>query len=93
MTLIQDKHKHRRKHLARLQRHLATPVLHLWEKEENEVDKGRKYDTVMMGQLSLSTSLSTSTLTDGGFQPVYSDVDTSENASVALSTEQHLRAR
>lgn len=92
MTLIQDKNKHRRKHLGRLLRHLAPPVLHLWEKEENEVDKGRKYDTVMMGHQSLGTSLSTSTLTDGGFQPVCSDIDSSENTSVAASTERHLGA-
>ncbi|XP_013859180.1 uncharacterized protein C5orf42 isoform X2 [Austrofundulus limnaeus] len=92
VTLIRDKSKHRRKHLARLQRHLAPPVLHLWEKEEDEADKQSKYDTSTTGQLSLGTSLSTSTLTDGGLQPLCSDVDTAASISVAVSPEQHLRA-
>ncbi|XP_017266224.1 ciliogenesis and planar polarity effector 1 isoform X3 [Kryptolebias marmoratus] len=86
MSLIRDKNKYRRKHLARLQRHLAPPVLHLWEKEETEENKGSNYNTAMMGQLSLGTSLTTSTVTDG-------DVDAAANTSVAVSPEQHLRAK
>ncbi|XP_062269256.1 ciliogenesis and planar polarity effector 1 [Platichthys flesus] len=90
MVLIQDKHRQRRKHLGRLGRHLAPPELHLWEKEEEEEDRGNKH--VMMRQLSLGTSLSTSTLADCGFPPVCSDGDTAENTSEAISPEQHCRA-
>lgn len=77
--------------MARLQRHLAPPVLYLWEKEEDEADKQSKYDTSTMGQLSLGTSPSASTLTDGGLQPLCSDVDTAANTSGAVSPEKHLR--
>ncbi|XP_034459066.1 ciliogenesis and planar polarity effector 1 [Hippoglossus hippoglossus] len=92
MVLIQDKHRQRRKHLGRLRRHLAPPELHLWEKEEEEEDRGNKHGMAMMRQLSLGTSLSTSTLTDCGFPPVCSDGDTAENTSEAISPEQHCRA-
>ncbi|XP_060931057.1 ciliogenesis and planar polarity effector 1 [Limanda limanda] len=90
MVLIQDKHRQRRKHLGRLLRHLAPPELHLWEKEEEEEDRGNKHS--MMRQLSLGSGLSTSTLTDCGFPPVCSDGDTAENTSEAISPEQHCRA-
>ncbi|XP_023135531.2 ciliogenesis and planar polarity effector 1 isoform X2 [Amphiprion ocellaris] len=92
MIVIQDKKRQRRKHLARLKRHLAPPVLHLWEKEEEEEDKGSKHGMAMLRQLSLGTSLSTSTLTECGFPPVCSDGDTAENTSEAISPEQHCRA-
>ncbi|XP_051794635.1 ciliogenesis and planar polarity effector 1 isoform X2 [Acanthochromis polyacanthus] len=92
MIVIQDKKRQRRKHLARLQRHLAPPVLHLWEKEEEKEDKGSKHGMAMLRQLSLGTSLSTSTLTEYGFPPVCSDGDTAENTSEAISPEQHCRA-
>ncbi|RVE65772.1 hypothetical protein OJAV_G00120160 [Oryzias javanicus] len=39
MSLIQSKLRQRRKHLKRLQRHLAPAVLHLWDKEENTESK------------------------------------------------------
>ncbi|XP_019938136.2 ciliogenesis and planar polarity effector 1 [Paralichthys olivaceus] len=91
MILIQDKHRQRRKHLGRLRRHLAPPELHLWEKEEEEEDRGNKHGMAMLRQLSLGTSLSTSTLTDCGFPPVCSDGDTAENTSEAISPEQHCR--
>ncbi|KAF7217094.1 ciliogenesis and planar polarity effector 1 isoform X2 [Nothobranchius furzeri] len=87
-TLIKDKNKLRRKHLARLQRHLAPPVLHLWEKEEDEEDRGSKHNTAL-GQMSLGTSIGT--LTDGALQPVCSDAETSGNTSGAISPEQHHR--
>lgn len=86
MILIQDKHRQRRKHLGRLQRHLAPPELHLWEKEEEEEDRGIKNGMAVLRQLSLGTSLSTSTLTDCGFPPLCSDGDTE-----AISPEQHCR--
>ncbi|XP_040914910.1 ciliogenesis and planar polarity effector 1 [Toxotes jaculatrix] len=89
MILIQDKHRQRRKHLGRLRRHLAPPELHLWEKEEEEEDRGSKHGMAMLRQLSLGTSLSTSTLTDCGFPPVCSDGDTAENTSEAISPVQH----
>ncbi|XP_069569860.1 ciliogenesis and planar polarity effector 1 isoform X2 [Brachyistius frenatus] len=92
MILIQDKFRQRRKHLARLQRHLAPTVLHLWEKEEEEEDRGSKHGMAMLRKLSLGTSLSTSTLTDAGFPPVCSDGDTAENTSEAISLEQRCRA-
>lgn len=91
MILIQDKHRQRRKHLGRLRRHLAPPELHLWEKEEEEDDRGNKHGMAVLRQLSLGTSLSTSTLTDCGFPPVCSDVDTAENTSEAISPEQNPR--
>ncbi|XP_040012827.1 ciliogenesis and planar polarity effector 1 [Xiphias gladius] len=91
MIQIQDKHRQRRKHLGRLRRHLAPPELHLWEKEEEEEDKGSKHRMAMLKQLSLGTSLSNSTLTDCGFPPVCSDGDTAENTSAAISPEQHCR--
>ncbi|XP_047185530.1 ciliogenesis and planar polarity effector 1 isoform X1 [Scophthalmus maximus] len=93
MILMQDKHRQRRKHLGRLRRHLAPPELHLWEKEEEEEDRGSKYGMAALRQLSLGTSLSTSTLTDFGFPPVCSDGDTSENTCDAISPVQHSRPR
>lgn len=92
MIVIQDKRRQRRKHLGRLQRHLAYPELHLWEKEAEEEDRGSKHGMAMLRQLSLGTSLSTSTLTDCGFPPVCSDGDTADNASEAISPETHSRA-
>ncbi|XP_022617819.1 protein JBTS17 [Seriola dumerili] len=89
MILIQDKHRQRRKHLGRLRRHLGPPELHLWEKEEEEDDRGGKHGMAILRQLSLGTSLSTSTLTDCGFPSVCSDGDTTENTSEAISPEQH----
>ena len=91
IILLQDKLRQRRKHLGRLQRHLAPLELHLWEKEEEEEDKESRHGMAMLRQLSLGTSLSTSTLTDFGFPPVYSDGDTAENTSEAISPEQHCR--
>lgn len=86
MILIQDKRRQRRKHLGRLQRHLAPLVLHIWEKEEEEEDRGSKNGMAMLKQLSLGTSVSTSTLTDCGLPPLCSDGD-----SEAISLEQHCR--
>nr|XP_046231509.1 ciliogenesis and planar polarity effector 1 isoform X2 [Scatophagus argus] len=93
MIAIQDKRRQRRKHLGRLQRHLARPELHLWEKEEEEEDKGSKHGISVLRQLSLGTSLSTSTLTDCGFPPVCSDGDTVDNTSEAISPERNSRAK
>ncbi|XP_051268723.1 ciliogenesis and planar polarity effector 1 isoform X1 [Dicentrarchus labrax] len=93
MIVIQDKRRQRRKHLGRLQRHLATPELHLWEKEEEEEDRGSKHGMAVLRQLSLGTSLSTSTLTDCGYPPVCSDGDTADNTSEAISPEVHSRAK
>ncbi|XP_042251450.1 ciliogenesis and planar polarity effector 1 isoform X3 [Thunnus maccoyii] len=92
IILLQDKLRQRRKHLGRLQRHLAAPELHLWEKEEEEEDRGSKHGMAMLRQLSLGTSLSTSTLTDCGFPPLCSDGDTAENTSEAVSPEQLSRS-
>lgn len=89
--LIQDKHRQRRKHLARLGRHLGPVVLNLWEKEEEEEEDG-EHGMATLGQLSLGTSLSTSTITDYGFPSVRSDGDTAEDTSRAISPEQHCRA-
>ncbi|XP_034064419.1 ciliogenesis and planar polarity effector 1 isoform X2 [Gymnodraco acuticeps] len=86
MIVIQDKSRLRRKHLGRLRRHLAPPELHLWEKEEEVEDRGSKHGMAVLRQLSLGTSLSTSTLTDCGFPPVYSDGDTVDT-SEAISPE------
>ncbi|KAG7498681.1 cilioproteinsis and planar polarity effector 1 isoform X1 [Solea senegalensis] len=89
MKLIQDKYRQRRKHLGRLRRHLAPPELHLWEKEEEEEERGSKHGMAVLRQLSLGTSLSTSTLTDCCFPPLCSDGDIAENTSKAVSPEQH----
>lgn len=93
MIVIQDKHRQRRKHLKRLQRHLGSPELHLWEKEEEEEDRGSKHGMAVLKQLSLGTSLSTSTLTDCGFPPVCSDGDTADNTSEAMSPEMHSKTK
>ncbi|KAM6975927.1 LOW QUALITY PROTEIN: ciliogenesis and planar polarity effector 1 [Tautogolabrus adspersus] len=92
MIVIQDKRRQRRKHLGRLKRHLALPELHLWEKEEEEEDRGSKHGMAMLRQLSLGTTLSTSTLTDCAYPPVCSDGDTADNTSEALSPEMHTRS-
>ncbi|XP_034047925.1 ciliogenesis and planar polarity effector 1 isoform X2 [Thalassophryne amazonica] len=81
---IQDKRRQRRKHLARLKRHLAPLELCLWEKDEQEEDK---HGGGMVTQLSMDRSLSNSTLNDCGFPLMYSDGDTAENTSDTFSTD------
>lgn len=93
MIVIQEKRRQRRKHLARLQRHLAPPELRLWEKEEEEEDRGSQHGMDMLRQLSLGTSLSSSTLTDCWIPPVHSEGDTTDNTTDAVSPETHSRAR
>ncbi|CAN9504264.1 unnamed protein product [Ophioblennius macclurei] len=85
MLLIRDKFRQRKKHLGRLQRHIAPTALHLWEKEDEEEDGGSKHGMAMLRQLSLGTSLSTSSLADCRLPPVCSDGDTAENTSEAVS--------
>ncbi|XP_031711728.1 ciliogenesis and planar polarity effector 1 isoform X1 [Anarrhichthys ocellatus] len=92
MIVIQDKFRQRRKHLGRLMRHLAPLELRLWENEEEQDDRGSKHGMAMLRQLSLGTSLSTSTLTDCGFPSLYSDGDTVDNTYEAVSPEMHSRA-
>ncbi|XP_062334213.1 ciliogenesis and planar polarity effector 1 [Osmerus eperlanus] len=89
--LIRDKLRQRRKHQRRLARHLAPPELHLWEREEAEEERGRS--AVLLERFSLGASLSTSTLTDCGRPLVYSDGDTGENTSEALSPDLQRAAR
>ncbi|XP_017163381.1 uncharacterized protein C5orf42 homolog isoform X3 [Poecilia reticulata] len=91
MSFIQDRKRHRRKHLARLQRHLARPVLHLWEKVEEQKDRGGRNDTATSGQLSLGTTVGTRTATELN-QPVLSGADTAEDTSETISTQQHRAA-
>ncbi|XP_023193921.1 protein JBTS17 isoform X1 [Xiphophorus maculatus] len=91
MIFIQDRKRHRRKHLARLQRHLAPPVLHLWEKVEEQEDRGGRTDMATSGQLSLGTTVGTSTVTEFN-QPVCGDADTAVNTSERISTKQHRAA-
>uniref|UniRef100_UPI003AAFEDE3 ciliogenesis and planar polarity effector 1 n=1 Tax=Centroberyx gerrardi TaxID=166262 RepID=UPI003AAFEDE3 len=93
MILIQDKLRQRRKDLQRLQRHLAPPELYLWEKEEEEEDRGSRQGMARLGQLSLGSNLSNSTLTDCGHPLVYSDADTAENTSEAFSPDLSKRAK
>lgn len=83
MVLIQDKRRLRKKHFGRLRRHLAPLDLHLWEKEMEEDDGTSKHGMAMLRQLSVGTSLSTSSITDCGLLPLYSDGDTTENTSEA----------
>ncbi|XP_068429824.1 ciliogenesis and planar polarity effector 1 isoform X2 [Clinocottus analis] len=92
IIVIQDKFRQRRKHLGRLTRHLGPLELHLWEKEELQDDRGIKHGMAMLRQFSLGTSLSTSTLTDCGLPLVYSDGDTVDTTSDAISPEMHRRA-
>ncbi|KAM4634088.1 ciliogenesis and planar polarity effector 1 [Polymixia lowei] len=87
MVHIQDKLRQRRKDLLRLQRHLAPPELFLWEREEEEEDRGGRRSMARLERLSLGASLSNSTLTDWGHPLVYSDGDTAENTSEALSPQ------
>lgn len=93
MIVIQDKRRLRRKHLGRLRRHLAPTELHLWEKKEDEEERGSKRGAAALKQLSLGTSVNNSTLTDCGFPPVCSDGDTADNTSEAISPETHRRAK
>ncbi|KAM6986487.1 ciliogenesis and planar polarity effector 1 [Aplochiton taeniatus] len=82
MILIRDRLRGRRKELRRRGKHLATPELHLWEKAEEEEEERRGHGAQWLG----GTSLSTSTLTDGGRPLVYSDGDTADT-SEALSPD------
>lgn len=92
MTVIQDKRRLRQKHLRHLQRHLAPPELHLWEKQEEEEDRESKHGMALVRQLSLGTSLSSCTLTDPGSPQMCSEEDTEENTSEAASPKTHSRA-
>lgn len=92
LTLIQDKRRLRQKHLRRLQRHLAPPELHLWEKLEEEEDRESKHGMALLRQLSLGTSLSSCTLTDPGSSQMCSEEDTEDNTSEAAPPETHSRA-
>lgn len=92
MTVIQDKHRMRQKHLRHLQRHLAPPELHLWEKEEEDEGRESKHGMTMLRQLSLGTSLSSCTLTDCGSPQMCSEEDTEDNISESVSPETHSRA-
>ncbi|XP_056875211.1 ciliogenesis and planar polarity effector 1 isoform X3 [Takifugu flavidus] len=92
MTLIQDKRRLRQKHLRRLQRHLAPPELHLWEKQEEEEDRESKHGMALLRQLSLGTSLSSCTLSDPGSPQMCSEEDTEDNTSEAAPPETHCRA-
>ncbi|KAM9820132.1 LOW QUALITY PROTEIN: ciliogenesis and planar polarity effector 1 [Neosynchiropus ocellatus] len=62
MILIPDRRRQRKKHLKRLKRHLALTELHLWDKVEEEEDRGSKHGMAVLKQLSMGTTLSTSTL-------------------------------
>ncbi|XP_056146963.1 ciliogenesis and planar polarity effector 1 isoform X2 [Lampris incognitus] len=87
MILIRDKLRQRRKNLLCLKRHLAPPEIYLWEREEEEEDREGSQKTAMVGQLSVGASQSNNTLTDYGHPLVYSDGDTAENISEALSPD------
>ncbi|XP_028317922.1 ciliogenesis and planar polarity effector 1 isoform X2 [Gouania willdenowi] len=88
MVVIQDKFRLRGKHLARVQRHLAPPVLQLWDKEEEEDDdRGSKHRMALLQQLSLGTSVSTSTLNDCALAPMCSDGDTTDNTGKAVTPD------
>lgn len=91
MTVIQDKHRLRGKYLRHLQRHLAPPELCIWEKEEEE-NRESKQGMAILRQLSLGTSLSSCTLTDCGSPQMFSEEDTEDNTSEAISPETHSRA-
>ncbi|XP_068191690.1 ciliogenesis and planar polarity effector 1 [Antennarius striatus] len=92
MIVIQDKRRQRRKHLGRLQRHLAPPELHLWETEEKEEDRGSKHGTAVLRKLSLDTSHSSSNSTDCGFPPICSEGDAADTTET-MSPEKHSRAK
>lgn len=83
MVVIQDKLRLRKKHFGRLRRHLVSLELHLWAKEVENEDYRSKHGMAMLRQLSMGTSLSTSTVTDCGLLPLYSDAETTENTSEA----------
>lgn len=92
MTVIQDKHRLRGNYLRHLQRHLASPELRLWEKEEEEESRESKQGMAILRQLSLGTSLSSCTLTDCGSPQMCSEEDREDNTSEAVSPETHSRA-
>lgn len=92
LTLIQDKRRLRQKHLRRLERHLAPPELHLWEKQEEEEDRESKQGMALLRQLSLGTSLSSCTLTDPGSPQMCSEEDTEDKTSESAPPETHSRA-
>ncbi|XP_067290218.1 ciliogenesis and planar polarity effector 1 isoform X2 [Pseudorasbora parva] len=84
MILIQDQLRQRRRELRRLAKYLGAPEQFLWEREEEE-DRGG--GSSILKRLSLGTSLSDSTLTDGGRPLVFSEGDTAETLSETLSPE------
>lgn len=92
-TVIQDKRRHRRKHLGRLRRHLAPTELHLWMEKEGEEERGSKRVSAVPRQPSSSKSPSDDTLANDGFPPVCSDDgDTADALSEATSPDPHSRA-
>ncbi|KAG1971251.1 ciliogenesis and planar polarity effector [Pimephales promelas] len=84
MILIQDQLRQRRRELRRLEKYLGAAEPYLWEREEEE-DRGAAAS--ILRRLSLGTSLSDSTLTDGGRPLVYSEGDTAETLSETLPPE------
>ncbi|XP_056117384.1 ciliogenesis and planar polarity effector 1 [Rhinichthys klamathensis goyatoka] len=84
MILIQDQLRQRRRELRRLEKYLGAAEPYLWEREEEE-DRGAAVS--ILRRLSLGTSLSDSTLTDGGRPLVYSEGDTAETLSETLPPE------
>ncbi|XP_051972738.1 ciliogenesis and planar polarity effector 1 [Xyrauchen texanus] len=85
MIVIQDQLRQRRRQLRHLSKHLCTPEPYLWEREKEE-DRGGA-DSILKRLSSLGASLSDSTLTDCGRPLVYSEGDTAETLSEALSPD------
>ncbi|KAK2489780.1 hypothetical protein MC885_001715 [Smutsia gigantea] len=80
-------HKVRVKALKRVQRNIGSFEMNIWEPVEEE----KPAEVPGFDRFSLGTSLSQSTLTEVGNSLVYSDADTADTFSEALSVEEKSR--
>ncbi|XP_053708695.1 ciliogenesis and planar polarity effector 1 isoform X1 [Synchiropus splendidus] len=93
MILIPDKRRQRKKHLKRLKRHLAQTELHLWDKVEEEEDRGSKHGLAVLKQLSMGTTLSTSTLTECDPRGLGNDGSTLQSTLTDMSDASKTRGK
>ncbi|KAG8512678.1 Ciliogenesis and planar polarity effector 1, partial [Galemys pyrenaicus] len=86
-VIIHTLYKVRVKALKRVQRNIGSFEMNIWEPVEEE----KPAEVPGFDRFSLGTSLSRSTLTELGSSLAYSDVDTADTFSEALSSEEKCR--
>ncbi|XP_054544322.1 ciliogenesis and planar polarity effector 1 isoform X3 [Talpa occidentalis] len=86
-VIIHTLHKVRVKALKRVKRNIGSFEMNIWEPIEEE----KPAEVPGFDRFSLGTSLSRSTLTELGNSLVYSDADTADTFSEALSVEEKYR--